>query len=119
VAGTRPNTAALRRTDRIEPKVQDDSEAYQEYAGSQHARGVRLAAFGPTLADLRRHRRQFDALFDGGHALAVQLLEQLRLALVIRPQTQHGNADAEHDGDDGNVNRVHDLNSPLGRIERL
>ena len=61
------------------------------------------AVAGPLLMPTRfgRQRRQFDPFFDGVHALAVILLEQLRLALVLRPDGQHADADAHDDGHDG------------------
>src|SRR6187401_789970 len=45
------------------------------------------------------------------HALTMVLLQELRLALVLGPEGQHADADAQDDGNDGNeganYSRIH------------
>ena len=46
--------------------------------------------------------RQFDPLVECGHALLMVKREGLLAAPVAQKDRQHSNADAHHDGDDGN-----------------
>ena len=87
--------------DHVDGEVQHDADQHQHDAAAQRlgGRGGRRTV---AVADqVRRAGRQLEAFFDGVHALAVILLEQLRLALVLGPDGQHADADAHDDGDDG------------------